>query len=215
MRRRRSVRIGHDGTHGNDGKPAGDAVSRWRKLLARGSTGDVPELHDPLGAHAPAGGDRTLSARTGPAARGRFTARRFRQFVQDTWPPWPGRIRVCAGTTPRSRCCRGLARPAQLAEMRRDIPEAIRCWEKVQETSRKSSLSPADQILMGESADEALADLRKGIIPPSEPPAPTVPAASKPSKGASSDTGQRKVGRNEPCPCGSGKKYKQCHGRKG
>ena len=23
----------------------------------------------------------------------------------------------------------------------------------------------------------------------------------------------RKVGRNEPCPCGSGKKFKQCHGR--
>jgi preprotein translocase subunit SecA len=22
----------------------------------------------------------------------------------------------------------------------------------------------------------------------------------------------RKVGRNEPCPCGSGKKYKHCHG---
>jgi preprotein translocase subunit SecA len=22
----------------------------------------------------------------------------------------------------------------------------------------------------------------------------------------------RKVGRNEPCPCGSGKKYKSCHG---
>jgi preprotein translocase subunit SecA len=22
----------------------------------------------------------------------------------------------------------------------------------------------------------------------------------------------RKVGRNEPCPCGSGRKYKQCHG---
>jgi preprotein translocase subunit SecA len=21
-----------------------------------------------------------------------------------------------------------------------------------------------------------------------------------------------KVGRNEPCPCGSGKKYKKCHG---
>jgi preprotein translocase subunit SecA len=21
-----------------------------------------------------------------------------------------------------------------------------------------------------------------------------------------------KVGRNDPCPCGSGKKYKQCHG---
>ena len=23
----------------------------------------------------------------------------------------------------------------------------------------------------------------------------------------------KKIGRNEPCPCGSGKKYKQCHGR--
>ena len=24
--------------------------------------------------------------------------------------------------------------------------------------------------------------------------------------------GDRKVGRNEPCPCGSGKKFKHCHG---
>jgi len=23
---------------------------------------------------------------------------------------------------------------------------------------------------------------------------------------------QEKVGRNDPCPCGSGKKYKKCHG---
>ncbi len=26
-------------------------------------------------------------------------------------------------------------------------------------------------------------------------------------------TGGKKIGRNEPCPCGSGKKYKHCHGR--
>lgn len=25
----------------------------------------------------------------------------------------------------------------------------------------------------------------------------------------------KKVGRNDPCPCGSGKKYKQCHGKNG
>ncbi len=25
----------------------------------------------------------------------------------------------------------------------------------------------------------------------------------------------KKIGRNDPCPCGSGKKYKFCHGRKG
>ena len=24
---------------------------------------------------------------------------------------------------------------------------------------------------------------------------------------------EQKIGRNEPCPCGSGKKYKKCHGR--
>ena len=26
-------------------------------------------------------------------------------------------------------------------------------------------------------------------------------------------SGARKVGRNDPCPCGSGKKYKHCHGQ--
>ncbi|PIR95103.1 hypothetical protein COT95_00525, partial [Candidatus Falkowbacteria bacterium CG10_big_fil_rev_8_21_14_0_10_37_6] len=24
--------------------------------------------------------------------------------------------------------------------------------------------------------------------------------------------GGNKIGRNDPCPCGSGKKYKKCHG---
>jgi preprotein translocase subunit SecA len=24
---------------------------------------------------------------------------------------------------------------------------------------------------------------------------------------------EKKVGRNDPCPCGSGKKYKHCHGQ--
>jgi preprotein translocase subunit SecA len=28
-------------------------------------------------------------------------------------------------------------------------------------------------------------------------------------------TVEKKIGRNDPCPCGSGKKYKQCHGRGG
>jgi len=26
-------------------------------------------------------------------------------------------------------------------------------------------------------------------------------------------TAEKKVGRNDPCPCGSGKKYKQCCGK--
>ena len=36
------------------------------------------------------------------------------------------------------------------------------------------------------------------------------PAAERPETFVRSE---RKVGRNEPCPCGSGKKYKQCHGK--
>jgi preprotein translocase subunit SecA len=39
-------------------------------------------------------------------------------------------------------------------------------------------------------------------------------SASGQSMAMGSDaTGGVKVGRNDPCPCGSGKKYKQCHGR--
>jgi len=39
-------------------------------------------------------------------------------------------------------------------------------------------------------------------------------AASEPSatSAATGATVNRKVGRNDPCPCGSGKKYKKCHG---
>jgi preprotein translocase subunit SecA len=38
------------------------------------------------------------------------------------------------------------------------------------------------------------------------------PAASRPAQ-AQVVRAMPKVGRNEPCPCGSGKKYKMCHGR--
>ncbi|MBH31215.1 MAG: preprotein translocase subunit SecA [Candidatus Marinimicrobia bacterium] len=38
------------------------------------------------------------------------------------------------------------------------------------------------------------------------------PAVARPGKPQPVNVGE-KVGRNEPCPCGSGKKYKKCHGR--
>jgi preprotein translocase subunit SecA len=40
-------------------------------------------------------------------------------------------------------------------------------------------------------------------------------AGAEAPKAAPSVRTMRKVGRNEPCPCGSGQKYKQCHGRIG
>jgi preprotein translocase subunit SecA len=72
---------------------------------------------------------------------------------------------------------------------------------------------------------------------PAEPPPQPVPAGAQPSAapnpgalpGAAGQPGQpqqpdpaqgqpfvrdeKKVGRNEPCPCGSGRKFKQCHGK--
>ncbi|MGF1870685.1 preprotein translocase subunit SecA [Photobacterium indicum] len=37
--------------------------------------------------------------------------------------------------------------------------------------------------------------------------------AEQPAESGTFEREERKVGRNEPCPCGSGKKYKQCHGK--
>jgi preprotein translocase subunit SecA len=37
------------------------------------------------------------------------------------------------------------------------------------------------------------------------------PIAARPSSAPKRDG--EKVGRNDPCPCGSGKKYKRCHGK--
>jgi preprotein translocase subunit SecA len=50
---------------------------------------------------------------------------------------------------------------------------------------------------------------------PGAPSLRAAPGAAPPLATDASGTfvrGDRKVGRNEPCPCGSGKKYKHCHG---
>ncbi len=43
-------------------------------------------------------------------------------------------------------------------------------------------------------------------------PAPARPAARRAAVPVGGPAASRKVGRNAPCPCGSGKKYKRCHG---
>ncbi|MEM1435695.1 MAG: preprotein translocase subunit SecA [Pseudomonadota bacterium] len=42
---------------------------------------------------------------------------------------------------------------------------------------------------------------------------PEQAAPEEPAKPETFRRDERKVGRNEPCPCGSGKKFKQCHGK--
>jgi preprotein translocase subunit SecA len=43
-------------------------------------------------------------------------------------------------------------------------------------------------------------------------PTPGAPPLPSPDLSGTFVRSERKVGRNEPCPCGSGKKYKHCHG---
>jgi preprotein translocase subunit SecA len=73
-----------------------------------------------------------------------------------------------------------------------------------------------------DEADSSLAPPAAAPLPATTPSAaPTAPAgrvlsAQAPAAAARAETFARelpKVGRNDPCPCGSGKKYKQCHGR--
>ena len=47
--------------------------------------------------------------------------------------------------------------------------------------------------------------------PPSAPPSPKKRRAATTQVQTVRREG-KKVGRNDPCPCGSGKKYKKCHG---
>jgi len=53
-------------------------------------------------------------------------------------------------------------------------------------------------------AEAASAFTRGGVLPMPPPPADEAHGTFV--------RGERKIGRNEPCPCGSGKKYKNCHG---
>ncbi|MBL6750145.1 MAG: preprotein translocase subunit SecA [Nevskia sp.] len=76
------------------------------------------------------------------------------------------------------------------------------------------------QFQHAEAETAAAAQEAPAPAQPSAPAAAAAPAARPlppaPAAAARPETFVRempKVGRNDPCPCGSGKKYKQCHGR--
>ncbi len=68
-----------------------------------------------------------------------------------------------------------------------------------QAREQKTDMSKVRTSRSGDSMDEAT---RKAAE-----------AASGPQKVETVVRAEKKVGRNDPCPCGSGKKYKHCHGR--
>ena len=77
-------------------------------------------------------------------------------------------------------------------------------------------LQPVDQSQVQQRRQQSQARLRSvhesisgmsSVLPESEQPEETMPEKHKPIV-----RDMPKVGRNDPCPCGSGKKYKKCHG---
>jgi len=127
---------------------------------------------------------------------------------------------------------------AYLAQDRGDYATAIAHWERVLAILPQSDMPPQKRQEVLELANESLRALRARRKPdyvvgppildkakPSPGPAtktqPARPAQSAPPKAKAgtptTPTESRpipRVGRNERCPCGSGKKYKHCHGRK-
>jgi preprotein translocase subunit SecA len=50
-------------------------------------------------------------------------------------------------------------------------------------------------------------------LPQTNAPRQEIKLGSGQSQPRSEDKKMKNVGRNDPCPCGSGKKYKKCHGK--
>ncbi len=78
----------------------------------------------------------------------------------------------------------------------------------------KVSYSSPEQALEQTGVASARQQAAAGAGPQGVPAAPPKPAAAKPQTYVKDkDDPFANVGRNDPCPCGSGLKYKKCHGR--
>ena len=85
---------------------------------------------------------------------------------------------------------------------RRAQAEALQARGEASHAEASSALAGGEQA----PEPEASAPGRRIQAGPSQRPA-------LPPQPETFARGERKIGRNEPCPCGSGKKYKQCHGQ--
>jgi preprotein translocase subunit SecA len=65
------------------------------------------------------------------------------------------------------------------------------------------------------SGDDDSADIDAGVrgVLPNLPPLGAIPQPPLPQGDAGGEVAEAPISRNAPCPCGSGKKYKHCHGQ--
>ena len=100
---------------------------------------------------------------------------------------------------------RGYGQRDPLNEYKRESYELFsELKERVEDTVVKTlfRLEPVSEERMAEQRER-----RQTPAPQLVFSAPQMPAGGKPTVNK-----EVKVGRNDPCPCGSGKKYKKCHG---
>jgi preprotein translocase subunit SecA len=87
----------------------------------------------------------------------------------------------------------------------------IRSQEQVEEAERRAEeAARAVKNVQYQHADYNMASQAAGEAPEEEG---GVAVAVGPESAQPFTRSTQKVGRNDPCPCGSGKKYKHCHGR--
>jgi preprotein translocase subunit SecA len=91
----------------------------------------------------------------------------------------------------------------------------IRTEEEVEAMERKRREEAAAKLQLAEHQAAAAATAGPGPVAQGMPSAGGRSAAAQPAGEPQAPfvREDRKIGRNEPCPCGSGKKYKHCHGR--
>lgn len=68
----------------------------------------------------------------------------------------------------------------------------------------------ADDMFAPDAREAPVAPPAVGPRLPAPPPVTTNRGPLAPARAATGTAAE--VGRNDPCPCGSGKKYKKCHG---
>ena len=123
---------------------------------------------------------------------------------------------------------------ALLQELDEDLQEKYGAFKKQVEAQRRQAQAEAaarQQMARGTAASNAFDVMRRrqvleqrqrqasaeaeGTEETSGAAAATASAPARPPKAGPSDLGPEfsAAGRNDPCPCGSGKKFKKCHGK--
>jgi len=114
--------------------------------------------------------------------------------------------------------------PRQGADGTRDMKRMVKrrvgvSWEYVDHMTRK--VRPAEADSDDDDDDDYTGSVEpkgkgkgkgteKAQAPPDDTKKPKGPVPKGPAPKAAST---KKIGVNDPCPCGSGKKYKKCHGK--